>query len=91
MFVAEPLELDIENNGDRFAEVWAAATDAVSRRVPALAVFARAAVAHWRRLLKPASRALAGERRHRAAITRDLFRGHTWSGLKSDDDLPIFD
>ena len=90
MFVTDPLELDIENGGSRLVTLFAAATDVVSRHVPALAAFAGAAFVKWRNFISPISRTLAGKRKHRAAIERELFHGHFWLASKSDDDLPIF-
>jgi hypothetical protein len=90
MFVTDPLELDIENGGSGLVALLAAATDAVSRHVPALAALAGAAFVKWRNFISPISRTLAGKRKHRAAIERELFHGHFWLASKSDDDLPIF-
>jgi hypothetical protein len=91
MFVNTPFELDLENRGSRFIDPLAAAMDVVKRRLPALAGFAAMAVAEWRKLVAQVSRAMAGERRNRAAIERELFHGHYTLSSKNDDDLPIPD
>ena len=89
MFLNEPLELDLENQGSRFIAPVAAAMDVVAARAPTFAAFVAMAVSEWRKLLSQLSRAVAGERRNRAAIERELFHGHYKLSSKSDDDLPI--
>jgi hypothetical protein len=91
MFINKPLELDIENRGSDFAEPLTEAIDAVKRRAPRFATFVGMAVAQWQKLLSQISRAIAGERRNRAAIERELFHGQYRLLSKNDDDLPIVD
>jgi hypothetical protein len=55
--------------------------------VPTLVCFVEMAVAEWRKLLAQLSCAVAGERRHRAAIEHELFHGHYRLVSKIDDDL----
>ncbi len=89
MFVNEVLELDVGNEGSRFVELLSKAVDMARRRMPTLAAFVAMAVDEWRKLVAQLSRALAGERRNRAAIERDLFQGQYTLSSKNDDDLPI--
>src|SRR5271156_7139130 len=62
MFVTEPLELDVENQGSRLVAPLAAAMDFASRRVPALTAFIRMSVAEWRNLVAQLRRAFVGPR-----------------------------
>jgi hypothetical protein len=89
MFLNETLELDVENEGSRHAEVIAAGIDVLTRRAPQFAAFVAMAIAEWRKLVAQISHAFAGERRNRAAIERELFRGQYTLSSKNDDDLPI--
>jgi hypothetical protein len=88
MFLAEPFELDIENQGGRYADPVAAIEHA-ARHVPLVGALVRTAAAAWRRLFAHASRALASERKHRAAIEKELFHDQYTLASKNDDDLPI--
>jgi hypothetical protein len=47
------------------------------------------AIAEWRKLAAQMSRAVAGQRRNRAALERDLFAGQYFLSSKNDDDLPV--
>ena len=85
MFVTQPLELDGPNQGSRFA----AAIDVAMCRAPGLAAIVAMAVVEWRNLAARVSRAVAGERRNREAIERELFRGQYTLASKNDDDLRI--
>jgi hypothetical protein len=89
MYLNEPFELDLENQGGRFIAAVAATMDVVVARAPTFAAFIGMAVSEWRKLLSQLSRAVAGERRNRAALERELFHGHYKLSSKSDDDLPI--
>jgi len=91
MFLNKPLELDIENCGSDIAEPLAATMDVAKRRAPRLAGFVGMAVAQWSKLVARMSRALAEERRNRAAVERELFHGQYWLSSKNDDDLPVAD
>ncbi len=88
MFLNEELELDIENEGDRLVEPIAALIGVATRRTPKFATFVAMAIAEWRKLVGQIGRALAGERRNRKAIERELFRGAYTLASKNDDDLP---
>ena len=89
MFLAEPFELDVDNQGGRFAGLLAAASKVVARRAPLLVSFIGPAIAEWRKLVTEISAAFAGHRRHRDAIEKELFRGQYTLCSKIDDDLPI--
>jgi hypothetical protein len=89
IFLSDPLELDVENQGSSLAEALIAAGDIVRRRVPAFAAFVAAAIAAWSKLVARISRGVADERRNRTAIERELFHGEYRLSSKSDDDLPI--
>jgi hypothetical protein len=73
MFVTEPLELDFVDEQSREK-----AANAISTPI----AFARS-------ILKKITRALAGERRNRLALERDLFGGRYTLCSKSDDDFPV--
>ena len=89
MFLAEPFELDVENQGSRIAGLLAAASEVVARRAPLLCSFVGSVVAEWRKLIAEISDAFAAHRRHRDAIEKELFRGQYTLCSKNDDDLPI--
>ncbi|HEY1982998.1 MAG TPA: hypothetical protein VGH13_23200 [Xanthobacteraceae bacterium] len=89
MFLGEPLELDVENQGNRLIAPLTAAIEFTARRLPAVATFVGFAAVEWHKLVAEISRALAGERRNRAAIERELFHGEYRLISKNDDDLPI--
>jgi len=89
MFLAEPFELDIENQGNRTLALLGAAAEVVARRAPGIADFIGSVVTEWRKLVTQISNACAGQRRHREAIERELFRGQYTLCSKNDDDLPI--
>ena len=86
MFLAEPFELDVDNQGSRVAGLLAAASKVVARRAPLLVSFIGSAIAEWRKLITEISAAFAGHRRHRDAIEKDLFRGQYTLCSKNDDD-----
>src|SRR5580704_16603114 len=89
MFVAEPFELDVDNQGSRFAGLLAAASEVVARCTPSLCNFVGSVGAEWRKLISEILDACAGHRRHRDAIEKELFRGQYTLCSKNDDDLPI--
>jgi len=89
MFLAEPVELDVDNQGSRFAGLLTAASRIVARRAPLLVSFIGSAITEWRNLVTEISDAFAGHRRHRDAIEKELFRGQYTLSSKNDDDLPI--
>jgi hypothetical protein len=89
MYLAEPFELDVDNQGSRFAGLLAAASKAVASCVPLLVNFIGSAIAEWRKLVTEISDAFSSQRRHRDAIEKELFRGQYTLCSKNDDDLPI--
>ena len=89
MFLTEPFELDVENQGGRFAVLLAAASKIAVRRAPLLVGFIGSAITEWRKLITQISDAFASQRRHREAIEKELFRGQYTLSSKNDDDLPI--
>ena len=89
MFLAEPFELDVENQGGRLAGLLAAASEVVVRRAPLLVRCIGSVIAEWRKLIAEISDAFAGHRRHRDAIEKELFHGQYTLCSKNDDDLPI--
>jgi hypothetical protein len=89
MFLAEPFELDVENQGGRVAGLFCAASEVVARRAPFLVNLIGSAITEWRKLVTEISDAFAGHRRHRDAIEKELFRGQYTLCSKNDDDLPI--
>jgi hypothetical protein len=88
MFLNAPVELDRDNEGSQIVEIFAAAIDVARRHVPTLVRFVEMAIGEWRKHFGQLSRAAAGERRHRAAVERELFHGHYRLASKTDDDLP---
>jgi hypothetical protein len=89
MFLADPFELDVPNEGGRLAALFDSTMDAMARRMPAVVAFARSTITKWRRLITEVARIRASERSHREAIERELFRGQYILSSKNDDDLPI--
>jgi hypothetical protein len=89
MFLAEPFELDVENQGSRLAGLLSVASEIVARRAPILVSFIGSAITEWRNLITQISDAFASQRRHREAIEKELFRGQYTLCSKNDDDLPI--
>ena len=82
MFLAEPFELDVENQGSRVAGLVAAAHRIVARLIGPV-------IAEWRKLVAEISDAFSSQRPHREAIEKELFRGQYTLSSKNDDDLPI--
>jgi hypothetical protein len=89
MFLAEPFELDVDNQGGRVAGLLCAASEIVARRAPLLGSIVGSVVAEWRKLIAEISDAFSSQRRHRGAIEKELFRGQYTLASKNDDDLPI--
>jgi hypothetical protein len=87
MFLNAPFELDRNNEGSQVVAILTAAIGVARRRVPTFVCFVEMAVAEWRKLLAQLSRAVAGKRRHRAAIEHELFHSHYRLASKIDDDL----
>jgi hypothetical protein len=88
MFLDEPIELDIADQGSRHA-MPASATGRAARQAPSVVTVIRSVVAAWRKLIARASCSLASDRRNRAAIEKELFGGQYRLCSKNDDDLPI--
>ena len=82
MFLAEPFDLDVENQGSRVAGLLAAAHKFVVRLIEPV-------IAEGRKLVAEISDAFASQRRHREAIEKELFRGQYTLSSKNNDDLPI--
>jgi len=89
MFLAEPFELDVENQGGRVGGLLCAASEVVARRAPLLGSLVGSVVAEWRKLIAEISDAFSSQRRHREAIEKELFRGQYTLCSKNDDDLPV--
>jgi hypothetical protein len=88
MFLDEPIELDIADQGSRHA-MPASATGRAARQAPSVFTVVKSIVAAWRKLIAHASCSLASDRRNRAAIEKELFGGQYRLCSKNDDDLPI--
>jgi hypothetical protein len=87
MFLAEPIELDIDSQGRcaslvPSAKSWSHPLSSVGNLATALADV-------WRRFSALVSRNIVAQRRNRAAIERELFRGQYTLTSKQDDDLPL--
>ena len=89
MLVEHSIELDLPNQGTRFAELIATTIDVVRRRTPFVTNLIGVAIAQWRELDSRISRTLTDHRRNREAIENDLFSGQYELASKNDDDLPI--
>jgi hypothetical protein len=87
MVIPEPLELDVENQGNQFITLLGLAINLVARRMPIVVVYVSMAKTQWRNLVASVSHALIGERRNREAIEKELFGGQYTLTSKSDDDL----
>lgn len=88
MFLDEPIELEVVTQGGRHA-MPESATEKAARQAPSVAAVIRSVVAAWRKLIARSSCSLASDRRNRAAIEAELFRGQYRLCSKNDDDLPI--
>jgi hypothetical protein len=87
MFLAEPIELDIDSQG-RCATLIPSAKSS-SDPTSSTRSFSGAIVSVWQRFAAFISRNIAAQRRNRAAIERELFRGQYTLMSKQDDDLPL--
>lgn len=88
MFLDEPIELDIADQGSRHA-MPALAAGRAARQTPSVVAVVGSVVAAWRKLIVRVSRSLASDRRNRAAIEKELFGGQYRLCSKNDDDLPL--
>jgi hypothetical protein len=75
MFVTEPLELDLPNQGSRVAEPIASAMRVTKQRVPLLANLVATAAAKWRKLVSQILRPIAVQRRNHVAIEKEQLHG----------------
>jgi hypothetical protein len=89
MLVEHSIELDLPNQGSRFAELIATTIDIIRRGAPFVTNLIGVVIAEWRKLDSRISCALADHRRNREAIENDLFSGQYELASKNDDDLPI--
>ena len=89
MLVEHSIELDLPNQGNRFAEPIATTIDVVRRRAPFVTNLIGVAVAQLRKLDSRISRRLRDHRQNREAIASDLFGGEYKLASKNDDDLPV--
>ncbi len=79
VFLPNRIELDIGNQGNRFAASLAATKRVLAGLVPKA----------LQKLFATVSQTRADVRRNRAAIERDLFRDYARHATKNDDDLPL--
>ena len=86
MFLAEPIELDIDSQGRCAGPIPSAKSS--SHPLSSIGNFATAFADVWRRFVVLVSRNIAAQRRHRVAIEKELFRGQYTLMSKQDDDLP---
>jgi hypothetical protein len=89
MLLADPLELDVPNQGNRAVPLFDVAVNRLERLAPPLGMFLRMAMAEWRKLIAELSHAFASKRRHQEAIEQELFGGQYCLSSKNDDDLPV--
>ena len=87
MFLAEPIELDIDSQGRCAGPVPSAKRS--SHPSSFIGNFVTTLANVWRRFSALVSRNVAAQRRNRAAIERELFRGQYTLMSKQDDDLPV--
>jgi hypothetical protein len=85
MFLTEPIELDIDSQGRCAGPIPSAKISSPSF----VGNFAAALADVWRRFTALVSRNIVAQRRNRAAIERELFRGQYTLTSKQDDDLPL--
>ena len=86
MFLAEPIELDIDSQG-RCATLIPLAKRS-SDPTSSTRSFSGAIVSVWQKFAAFISRNIDAQRRNRAAIEKELFRGQYTLMSKQDDDLP---
>jgi hypothetical protein len=84
MFLAEPIELDIDSHG-RCATLVPSTKSPSAESSHSLS---EAVVSGWRKLVNFISRNIDAQRRNRTAIERELFHGQYTLTSKNDDDLP---
>ena len=87
MFLAEPIELDIDSQGRCAGPIPSAKSS--SHPPSSVGNFATALADVWRRFTALVLRNIAAQRRNRAAIKRELFRGQYTLTSKQDDDLAL--
>jgi hypothetical protein len=89
MLVEQPIELDLPNQGSRFAGPVATGMEIIRRYTPLVATLIGMAAQECRKLIAQILQARSSRRRNREAIERGLFRGEYKLVSKDDDDLPI--
>jgi hypothetical protein len=89
MLVPERFELDVENRGNSLAVRLGPARRMALHLALRLRRSVNKLAATGRVLALRFSRAFADERKHRAAIERELFQGRYKLSSKNDDDLPV--
>jgi hypothetical protein len=86
MFVAEPIELDIDGEGRCVGPI--PSTEIRAHRSRTAGNLITAAARGWRRLIAFISHNVEAQRRNRMAIERELFQGQYTLASRHDDDLP---
>jgi len=89
MFLDEPRELDVVNEGNRIVEPLIAVIDLARRRAPTITAFVAMAIAKWRKFDTQISRFCAGELKDHAAP--ELVRGRYTVASKNDGDTSFPD
>ena len=84
MFLEEPRELDVVNEGNRIVEPLAAVIDLARRRAPTFIAFVAMAIAKWRKFDTQILCFCAGELKDRNAS--ELIRGCYKVASKNDGD-----
>jgi hypothetical protein len=87
MFLADPIELDIDSQGTCGGPVPSAKSP--SHPLSSIGNFPTVLADFWRRFAALVSRNIVAQRRNRAAIEKELFRGQYTLTSKQDDDLPL--
>jgi hypothetical protein len=89
MFLDEPRELDVVNEGNRIVEPLTSVIDLARRRAPTFTAFVAMAIAKWRKFDTQILRFCAGELKDRAAP--ELVRGRYTPSSKNDGDTSFPD
>jgi hypothetical protein len=84
MFLDNPCELDVTNEGGRIVEPLTAVIDLARRRAPTFTAFIMTAIAQWRKLDSRIFHFCAGERKNRATL--ELICGRYTLSSKNEDD-----
>jgi len=86
MFLDEPIELDVKNEGSRIVEPLTEIIDLVRRRVPTFTVFVSMMLAKWRKLDRQILLFCSSEPKDLAAP--ELVRSGYKASSKNGDNLP---